>query len=186
MSGSTLPGVAFSGLTPTPQAQDADTTLLLQDGMFRQVSTRAMVCSYTPSGAVLLAAGAGASRGAAPGTVPTAGDPMQAVALHATITMLPPLEVGGAPILAATVGTTAGTVAAGNDPRIANAAQIDPDGNLTLQGHTLSLAAGGLTITSDNAGNVTMIFNGPTTDPGVAGRLWNNAGLLAISAGLAS
>ena len=187
MSGSnTLQGVAFSALTPAPQTVDNDTSLLLQGGLFRQISTKAMIASYTPAGAVLVGAGAGASRGVGPGSIPTSGDPMSGYVLHSTLQVLPPVELGGYNLLAVNVGTGAGSVAAGNDSRIVNAAQLDQTGNLHLTGTTFSLAGGGFTITSDGAGNVTMTFNGPNTDPGIAGRVWNNAGLMAISAGPSS
>lgn len=119
------------------------------------------------------------------------------LALQADETQNPPQLVPRllslAVLLEAIIGSEANTVAAGNDPRIVNAAQLDQGGSLPLAGQSLSLGGGQMSLSVDSSGHVTLVGTAltvkiplPTTDPQNAGQWWNNGQYVCISTGAAS
>ena len=61
--------------------------------------------------------------------------------------------------------------------------QFDSSGSLEVPGSQLSVGNGAFVVTIGSGGTTILATNLPNTDPHNNGQLWNNANLLAISAG---
>lgn len=98
-----------------------------------------------------------------------------------TINLAGPSTSPGAPqITPAAINTQVNTAL---QQLYASGAQFDATGSLEVPGPTFTLNNGSFAISIATNGQATVTVNLPDVDPHSPGVLWNNAGLIAISAG---
>lgn len=174
-------GQLASSLTPILQANDGDIIAGFGPGLGRY-SPLTLAQSYVPVGAVLLGAGAGASRGAPMPTEATGEEAFATIGLHAAFTITAVTTAGvTSKVLSPVFGDTSGTVMEGDDPRVLAAAQLMAKADATLAAAQAALNAvgqggGG---TGNSLPLKEQLDTYPTYDDGSG--YWFNAGVLTKS-----